>query len=354
MSENLPVIIGAHLVGSVNATDAESVFKLAAETCADVLHSLPDGETGERWHWMLFQGGAFEKTPGLVREGEEPIILNGFNVRPFIVEEGFDPADLRVAELGYARAAVESYALFRKLKEEGKLPEHLRFQVSLPSPLACLNAFIRHDWRPALEGPYEEALLRELAEIQAAIPASELCIQWDLATEFALIEAPQVRGFGEQRAWFDDVLGGAVERAARLGAHVAEGVTLGYHLCYGDLDEKHFVEPEDASILVQVANGLAAQVGRHIDFIHLPVPIERDDEAYFAPLADLRLQEGTDVYLGLLHREDGVAGAQRRIRAAGSVLPRFGVATECGMARSPREEIAQLFRQHREALTAAA
>lgn len=56
----------------------------------------------------------------------------------------------------------------------------------------------------------------------------------------------------------------------------------------------------------------------------------------------------------VLHREDGVAGAQRRIRAAGSVLPRFGVATECGMARSPREEIAQLFRQHREALTAAA
>ncbi|HLR47089.1 MAG TPA: hypothetical protein VK092_08010, partial [Deinococcales bacterium] len=185
-----------------------------------------------------------------------------------------------------------------------------------------------------------------------AIPRDELCIQWDLATEFALIEAPQIRGFGEQQAWFSDVLAGAVERAARLGRQVAEGVTLGYHLCYGDLDEKHFVEPEDAAVLTEVANGLLERTGRHVDFIHLPVPIERDDEAYFAPLKDLRLPEGTYVYLGLLHREDGTEGAVRRIRAAGSALPRFGVATECGMARSPREETEQLFRQHRDVLTA--
>ena len=348
MSENLPELTGAHFVGSVNAAGTESVFRLAADSCAGVLHALPDGETGERWHWMLFQGSAFENTPGLRRESDEPIDLNGFNVRPFVVEEGFDPSGLRLPELGYARAALESYALFSKLKEEGKLPGDLRFQVSLPSPVACVNAFIHHDHRTALEGPYEEALLRELAAIQEAIPHGELCIQWDLATEFALIEAPQIRGFGEQQAWFSDVLDGAVERAARLGSQVAEGVTLGYHLCYGDLDEKHFVEPEDTGTLVQVANGLLEKTGRHVDFIHLPVPIERDDPAYFAPLKDLRLPEGTRVYLGLLHREDGVEGALKRIRAAGTALPRFGVATECGMGRSPRAEMEQLFRQHQE------
>ncbi|HLR46032.1 MAG TPA: hypothetical protein VK092_02665, partial [Deinococcales bacterium] len=88
MSHKLPEVQGAHFVGSVNAVDTEAVFRLAAETCADQLHALPDGETGERWHWMLFQGSAFENTPGLVRENAEPIMLNGFNVRPFVIEDG--------------------------------------------------------------------------------------------------------------------------------------------------------------------------------------------------------------------------------------------------------------------------
>ena len=43
---------------------------------------------------------------------------------------------------------------------------------------------------------------------------------------------------------------------------------------------------------------------------------------------------GTELYLGVVHAEDGVAGAQRRIAAAQRYAGRpFGIASECGIAR---------------------
>jgi hypothetical protein len=87
--------------------------------------------------------------------------------------------------------------------------------------------------------------------------------------------------------------------------------------------------------------------------VHLPVPIERDDAAYFAPLADLGLPEGTELYLGLVHHEDGVDGALRRIDAASTAVTRFGVATECGFGRGPAERTVPLLDLHRDVLEAA-
>ncbi|GAA3860081.1 hypothetical protein GCM10022381_00860 [Leifsonia kafniensis] len=126
---------------------------------------------------------------------------------------------------------------------------------------------------------------------------------------------------------------------------------LGFHLCYGDVAESHFVEPPDAAHLVAVANGLCATVSRPINFVHLPVPIERDDDAYFAPLAWLSLDAETDLFLGLVHHEDGVEGAERRIRAAAAPLTaagveQYGVATECGFGRGPAERTAPLLALH--------
>jgi hypothetical protein len=96
-----------------------------------------------------------------------------------------------------------------------------------------------------------------------------------------------------------------------------------------------------------VIRGLLAAAPRRIDWIHLPVPIERDDGAYFAPLAGLPLPEETALVLGLVHHEDGVDGAMRRIAAAATAVPRFGVATECGFGRGPAERTVPLLDLHR-------
>jgi hypothetical protein len=116
---------------------------------------------------------------------------------------------------------------------------------------------------------------------------------------------------------------------------------------------KHFVQPKDTSLLVHVANAIVAAAPRPVHWIHMPVPIERDDDAYFAPLGGLQFPETTRLFLGLVHWQDGVPGAQRRIAAAAKYVRGFGVATECGMGRRPRAVIPNLLRIQRDVVVPA-
>lgn len=52
-----PKPVGAHLVGSINFDDAETTIRTAAEHLGDRLKRIPDGEVGERFHWIAFQPG---------------------------------------------------------------------------------------------------------------------------------------------------------------------------------------------------------------------------------------------------------------------------------------------------------
>ena len=82
--------------------------------------------------------------------------------------------------------------------------------------------------------------------------------------------------------------------------------------------------------------------------------VSRDDDAYYAPLRQLKLDPGTELYLGLVHL-DGVAGTKRRMAVASKFASDFGIATECGFARGKTtEQVRELLRIHAGALAAAA
>ena len=98
--------------------------------------------------------------------------------------------------------------------------------------------------------------------------------------------------------------------------------------------------------MVRVANALVDGLERPLNWLHLPVPRERDDEAYYAPLSDLRLADDTELYLGLVHHTDGMEGTQRRMAAASKVVPAFGISTECGLGRRPSETVPDLLALH--------
>src|SRR4051812_2488862 len=46
---------GVHLVGSVPLEDSEAVFRTASRVLGDRLRRIPDGETGKRSIWIVFQ-----------------------------------------------------------------------------------------------------------------------------------------------------------------------------------------------------------------------------------------------------------------------------------------------------------
>ncbi|UAJ81196.1 hypothetical protein IT072_09550 [Leifsonia sp. ZF2019] len=331
---------GAHLVGSVNLPDAETVLRTVGAHLGDRMRRIPDGEVGERFYWIQFQTRRFDTMAGLSRLPIEPFFLRDtFDGRPFRVDAGVQAADLVFPDLGYASAALESFATFARLVDDGVLAPATRFQVSLPTPAAIAGAFIVPEDRAAFEAAYERALLGELARIVDGIPHERLAIQWDTAVEFALLE-------GRIEPWFTDVLDGVVERSIRQARAVPDDVEVGFHLCYGDVEEHHFVQPADAGWLAAVTRGIVEGAGRRISWVHLPVPIDRDDTEFFSPLRDVAVPETTELYLGLLHHEDGEEGARRRIAAASTAQARFGVATECGFGRGPSERTTGLLDLH--------
>src|SRR5262249_61578660 len=124
------------------------------------------------------------------------------------------------------------------------------------------------------------------------------------------------------------------------------------HLCYGYFGGRHFVEPKDAARMVEFANASAAAIPHPLAYVHMPVPIDRDDDAFHRPLGSLALAPGTELFLGVVHAADGVAGAKRRIAAARRHVAKFGIATECGMARGRSQDTVRRLRPRPAALCA--
>ena len=97
--------------------------------------------------------------------------------------------------------------------------------------------------------------------------------------------------------------------------------------------------------MVDMVNAIVARVKRSIQFFHLPVPKGRTDDAFYMPLAGLKLRPGTELYLGLVHHNDA-AGNAARLAAARHHARVDGVATECGMARGDPTRLPDLLAAH--------
>lgn len=326
---------GVHLVGSIPLSDAESVFRAVGESLGNYVHRIPDGETGKRSRWNSWTAPSYERTRGLELVPPPPGNYTPWPQAKLVI----DPDQLVLERLGFADAAIDSFRIFQRLKADGTLPAHIRFQVCLPSPIAPMTVLIDKSSSADVEPAHFRQLFSEIDEILAAVPHDDLAIQWDVCQDVGIWE-----GFYE--AYFDDPKQGVIERLTRCAQKVPADVQVGFHLCYGDFGHQHFMNPADLGVVTEMANRLTESIERPIDWIHMPVPIGRDDDAYFAPLRGLALRDQTEFYLGVVHHDDGVEGAARRIAAAQRARPHFGVATECGFGRRPPETIPSLLSLH--------
>ncbi len=319
-------------VGSIALPDADAVFETIGQTFGSSVRRIPDGETGNRLGWMEWQASFLAANPLLEAAPSEGDWRNPtapeqwkhriwFRLRP-----GAEARDLTLGDIGYAHNAIESYRAFALHKSRGAIAKGVRFMVAIPSPFNLVNFYFAPDQRAALEPVYEAALLAEVDRIAASIPHDQLAIQWDCAHDMQAYD-------GARTPWFPDTQSGIETRLIRVGERVPPDVELGYHFCYGSFGGKHFVEPKDTGAMVQLANALSRSVERPIAWFHMPVPAERSDDAYFAPLDDLHLQPNCRLYLGLIHDTDGMAGTLSRISAAARHVSDFGIATECGFGR---------------------
>ncbi len=340
-------VTNIHIVGSVPLADAETVFRTVAGALGPKLPRLPDGETGGRLNWISWLADLFDAHPDFERVErdfkvhEQATVMPSFRLRP-----GADPGEVGFRPLGYAANAAASYETFARLKAAGTIPPHCRFQIDLVPAHTIIRTFVHEDDQEAIEPHYDAAVRREIDAVAAIAPHGELAIQFDIASAvFYRLEKNEPTRYGATKA---EMLDAFSREMIGLGDCVPNDIELIYHLCYGDNNHRHSIEPTDTADMTAFANLISAGVTRPIQLFHMPVPRGRDDDAYFAPLKDLALHPETEISLGLVHHTDAVAGTRNRIATAEKHLPDFLIATECGFGRRDPATIAELLRIHAE------
>ena len=317
------------LVGSIPLASTKEVLAKVSHALPHRLYAMPDGETGTRYNYVRWQLDCFPRETVHRRLGG----VEQSDPNPVYTIESIQPTK-------YDDVAISSYTEFMKLRAQGVIPSDVRFQVCLPPPFNSIQ-LVRSEFREQLEPLYEKRFQESLFRIITTIPRTDLVIQWDLCFDVMALEYDRGGEIDPRfKPHFSPIKKGILDRISRLCAIIPREVQLAFHLCYGDYEHKHFIEPVDTRLLVELANDLIKNVGdRHsIEWIHMPVPKSRTDMAYFEPLNELKFPQGR-LYLGLVHANDE-AGTRERIRVASSVYKHpFGVATECGMGRTPKEEL---------------
>ena len=341
------------LVGSLPLDTVEEVFTSFGAPLGKYLFAMPDGEVGPRKHWIsrvhyqvLSGHPELEavRRPAPDENGVERLFPRNagdswlFKVKDGVKAVRFGDPGWR---LGYARDAINSYFVFKTLKDKGVLAPHLRFQVSMPMVNSVLPPRIFPDQADIekVRPGYEAALRAELATICEKIPHQDLAIQWDCSTEIQDVYGG-VKGYAAE---------GGVERnlaqVRNLSPTIPAGVALGYHFCFGTLGGWPRFVPPDLGRAVDLANAFVRASGRKVDWVHLPV-LDREDEAFFAPLKGLKPKDAR-VYLGMIHHMDKF---RERLNAARKYWSDFGVGAYCGFGRVPPAELPAILDDHLKAV----
>lgn len=330
-----------HLVGSLPADDADMAMREALTRFGPHLRSVPDGETGERRHWIIHIIESFRSHPDLQVSTEGDWSDYDRLVR-FRVRKGHTlPGES--LHLGHVANVEKSQPIFQRLRLEFGRPDHV-FQVGLPGDLDMalftlgpLGAF-RH------RRAFTEATVREIGEI-SALTANEVLFQLEVPAELIFVASTPAPA---RRA----MAGLLASGIARLADRSPAGTRFGVHLCLGDLNHKAMVRLRDARPLVLLANAMARRwpAGRSLEYVHAPFAAgERPaclDPAFYRPLRKLALPDTTRFVAGLLHESQGL-DEQRQVLAI--VEDQVGRAVDlgaaCGLGRRTPEQAAAVMDQ---------
>jgi hypothetical protein len=170
------------VVGSVPLSSSEDVFRFLSKEIGDLVAQIPDGETGERSNFIIWAADRLKHAKGIEIDSDcvSPVWPSRQTVRAV---QGIAAEQIDFGANIYADAALKSYSDFRRLRSQGIIPAHVRFQVSLPTALGVIFTHTTPSSRRVIWDAYERHLIGDVRKIVQNIPHLDLAIQWDIAPE---------------------------------------------------------------------------------------------------------------------------------------------------------------------------
>jgi hypothetical protein len=303
----------------------------ALEALGPGLSSLPDGETGERFHWIIHIIEGLREHPDfeLVKDGgwtdyqDTPL----FRVRKGHTVSGLD--------LGYLSAFRESYPLFQELRTAANRPE-LHFQVGIPGDFDMALFVLGPRGALTGKGPFTDATVAEIQAI-ARLGGDDVLFQVEIPVELIMVSRmPRAAQAGVARLMARGV--------AELARRAPVGARFGVHLCLGDMNHHALGRMKDTAPLVTLANALARAwpADRPLEFLHAPFaaadvpPVTAP--RWYAPLDRLRLGVGTRFIAGFAHEDQSLEDQLFVLDLIErSVGERVAISHACGLGRRPPE-----------------
>jgi hypothetical protein len=319
-----------HLVGSLPAPDAPAAMRQALDAVGDGLLALPDGETGERFHWIIHIIESLRTHPDLelVTDAQWSDYKD---VMRFRIRKGHE---LRGESLdfGHLRAFQESYPAYQESRVRPDVP----FQVGIPGDLDMALFVLGPPGPLRHRKPFADATVNEIRAIHE-LGGGDVVFQIEIPVELvAVARAPKPA----QPA----VAALLARGVASLARRSPEGARFGIHLCLGDMNHKALGTMSDTAPLVALANAIARAwpAGRPLEFVHAPfaaadVPPPTAPR-WYAPLDRLALGPATRFVAGFAH-EDQPLDDQRFVQQLieRSVGAPVAVSTACGLGRRSPE-----------------
>lgn len=329
------------LVGSVPARGPQEAMTEALTEVGAHLDQMPDGETGDRANWVAGLIDRLRSHPDLrVRRAGDWSDYEHIPALAVRAGHRFRGIDL---DLGHLQAYRASRPVFDRLRAEHGRPQ-LRFQVGIPGDFdLALFAFgpsgpFRH------RRAFTQASVREITDIHA-LAGDEVVFQLEVPAELVFVTKAPATMRPAMATW----MATAVTRVAR---QAPPGARFGVHLCLGDLGHQALSSPPDTAPVVALANAVARAWpgGRALEYLHAPLAAGDHPaplaEAFYAPLARLRLPDSTRFVAGFLHEARSLDQLRHTLAMIESL---FGgpvdIAAACGLGRRGHASATTVLRQ---------
>jgi hypothetical protein len=316
----------AHLVGSFPASDARAAMNQALGALGDRLPALPDGETGDRYHWIIHIIEGLRQHPDLEvkRDGKWS---DYDDLLVFKIKRGHRLTGDSL-DFGHVAAFRESYPVYRELRGEAQTG----FQVGVPGDFDMALFALGPVGALRNRRPFTDATLAEIRAIHAEA-GGDVVFQIEIPAELVMVARmpPPLRPL---------VAHLMARGVANLARRAPEGARFGLHLCLGDMNHRALGRMSDTRPLVALTNAIAKAWpdGRPLEFVHAPFAAAEEppptDPGWYAPLRGLKLPPRTRFIAGVAHEDQDVAVQRGLVDMIDRLTGRTaGIATTCGLGR---------------------